>query len=76
VDTASVYGNAEAVLGEVITTINLRPKLFVATKLEAPEPAELKRSQGRLKIEKIDDLLEVMGRGPGAKYPSARLAVS
>jgi aryl-alcohol dehydrogenase-like predicted oxidoreductase len=32
----------------------LRPKLFVATKLEAPEPAELKRSQGRLKIEKID----------------------
>ena len=45
VDTASVYGNAEAVLGEVITTINLRPKLFVATKLEAPDAAELKRSR-------------------------------
>src|ERR1700720_293503 len=43
VDTASVYGEAEAVVGEVITTMNLRPKLFVATKLEAPDPAELKR---------------------------------
>jgi diketogulonate reductase-like aldo/keto reductase len=54
VDTASVYGEAEAVVGEVITTMNLRPKLFVATKLEAPDPAELKRSQGRLQTEKID----------------------
>jgi aryl-alcohol dehydrogenase-like predicted oxidoreductase len=54
VDTASVYGDAEAVLGDVIATTNLRPKLFVATKLEAPDAAELKRSQGRLKTEKID----------------------
>ena len=53
-DTASVYGDAEAVVGEVITTMNLRPKLFVATKLEAPDTAELKRSQGWLKTGKID----------------------
>jgi aryl-alcohol dehydrogenase-like predicted oxidoreductase len=34
--------------------MNLRLKLFVATKLEAPDPTELKRSLGRLKTEKID----------------------
>jgi aryl-alcohol dehydrogenase-like predicted oxidoreductase len=54
VDTSSVYGDAEAVLGDVIAAANLRPKLFVATKLEAADAAELKRSQTRLKTEKID----------------------
>jgi aryl-alcohol dehydrogenase-like predicted oxidoreductase len=54
VDTASVYGDAEAVVGDVITAMNLRPKLFIATKLEASDPTELKRSQDRLKTEKID----------------------
>ena len=52
VDTSSVYGDAEAVLGEVMA--GLREKLFIATKLEAPDAAELKRSQARLKAEKID----------------------
>jgi aryl-alcohol dehydrogenase-like predicted oxidoreductase len=52
VDTSSVYGDAEAVLGEVMA--GLREKLFIATKLEAPDAAELKRSQARLKTEKID----------------------
>jgi len=32
----------------------LREKLFIATKLEAPDAAELRRSQTRLKTEKID----------------------
>jgi aryl-alcohol dehydrogenase-like predicted oxidoreductase len=54
VDTSSVYGDAEAVLGDVITAGGLWPKLFVATKLESPDAAELKRSQARLKTEKID----------------------
>jgi aryl-alcohol dehydrogenase-like predicted oxidoreductase len=54
VDTSSVYGDAEAVLGDVIAAAGLRPKLFVATKLESPDAAELKRSQARLKTEKID----------------------
>ena len=54
VDTSSVYGDAEAVLGEVIAPAGLRQKLFIATKLEAPDAAELKRSQARLKTEKID----------------------
>ena len=54
VDTSSVYGDAETVLGEVIASAGLRDKLFIATKLELPDAAELKRSQTRLKTEKID----------------------
>ena len=54
VDTASVYADAELVLGEVIAAGNLRPKLFVATKIEAPDAAELKRSQTRLQMQTFD----------------------
>jgi aryl-alcohol dehydrogenase-like predicted oxidoreductase len=54
VDTASVYADAEAVLGEVVAAGNLRAKLFVATKLEAPDAAELKRSQTRLQMQTFD----------------------
>jgi aryl-alcohol dehydrogenase-like predicted oxidoreductase len=54
VDTASVYADAEAVLGEVVAAGNLRTKLFVATKLEAPDAAELKRSQTRLQMQTFD----------------------
>jgi len=52
IDTASTYGDAEQVLGDI--TANLRPKLFIATKLEAPDEAELKRSLARLKTAKVD----------------------
>ena len=48
VDTSSVYGEAETVLGEAIVPAGLREKLFIATKLEAPNAAELKRSQARI----------------------------
>jgi aryl-alcohol dehydrogenase-like predicted oxidoreductase len=54
VDTASSYGDAETVLGEVIAQAPLRDKLFIATKLEAPSAAELKQSLGRLKTAKLD----------------------
>jgi aryl-alcohol dehydrogenase-like predicted oxidoreductase len=54
IDTASTYGDAESVLGEVIAADNLRAKLFIATKLESPNAAELKRSLSRLKTEKLD----------------------
>jgi hypothetical protein len=42
-DTASTYGDAESVLGEVTAAAGLRDKRFVATKLEAPDAQELKR---------------------------------
>ncbi len=54
VDTSSVYGDAEAVLGDVMAPAGLRGKLFIATKLEAPDAAELKRSLTRLKTEKVE----------------------
>ena len=54
IDTASSYGDAEAVLGEVIAAAGLRDRLFIATKLEAPDPAELKRSLARLKTDRLD----------------------
>jgi aryl-alcohol dehydrogenase-like predicted oxidoreductase len=54
IDTASTYGDAESVLGKVIAIAGLRDKLFIATKLESPDAAELKRSLARLKTAKVD----------------------
>jgi aryl-alcohol dehydrogenase-like predicted oxidoreductase len=54
VDTASVYGEAETVLGNVVARAGLREKIFIATKLEAPDAAELKRSLARLETAKVD----------------------
>jgi aryl-alcohol dehydrogenase-like predicted oxidoreductase len=54
IDTASTYGNAEAVLGEAIATAKLRDKVFIATKSEAPDLAEFKGSLARLKTAKVD----------------------
>jgi aryl-alcohol dehydrogenase-like predicted oxidoreductase len=54
VDTASTYGDAEIVMGDEIAAAGLRDKIFIATKLESPNPAELKRSVSRLKTAKLD----------------------
>lgn len=54
IDTASTYGDAEIVLGGVIAAGGLRDKVFIATKVEEPDAAELKRSLGRLKTTKVD----------------------
>jgi len=54
IDTASSYGDAESVLGDVIARAGLRDKFFIATKLENADAAELKRSLARLKTEKVD----------------------
>jgi aryl-alcohol dehydrogenase-like predicted oxidoreductase len=54
IDTASTYGGAESVLGEVIAAAGLRDKLFIATKLESPDAQELKRSLARLKTASVD----------------------
>jgi aryl-alcohol dehydrogenase-like predicted oxidoreductase len=54
IDTASVYGDAEAVLGAVMAAAAQRGELFIATKLEAPDAAELKRSLARLRTEKLE----------------------
>ena len=54
IDTASTYGDAESVLGDVMALAGLRDKLFIATKLESPDVDELKRSLRRLQTEKLD----------------------
>lgn len=54
IDTASTYGDAEAVLGKVVAAAHARDKVFVATKLESPDAAELQRSLARLATSKID----------------------
>lgn len=56
VDTASSYGTAEEVIGAIAG--DLRPKLFLATKLEARKGAEAEaefaRSLKRLRVDKVD----------------------
>lgn len=54
IDTASTYGDAERILGDVIGPASLRNKLFIATKLESPDVEELKRSLNRLQTAKLD----------------------
>jgi aryl-alcohol dehydrogenase-like predicted oxidoreductase len=54
IDTASTYGDAERVLGDVIAPAGLRDRVFIATKLESPDVEELKRSLNRLQTAKVD----------------------
>jgi aryl-alcohol dehydrogenase-like predicted oxidoreductase len=54
IDTASSYGNAERILGDVIGPAGWRNKIFIATKLESPDVEELKRSLNRLQTAKLD----------------------
>ncbi len=58
IDTASTYGDAEAVIGSVVAQNKLRDRVFIATKMEATEPkagaAELQRSLKRLQVTKVD----------------------
>ena len=54
IDTASTYGDAERILGDVIGPAGLRSKLFIATKLESADVEELKRSLNRLQTAKLD----------------------
>jgi aryl-alcohol dehydrogenase-like predicted oxidoreductase len=54
IDTASTYGDAEQVLGRVMSAGGWREKIFIATKLEAPDAAELERSLTRLATRRID----------------------
>src|SRR5499427_9706566 len=54
IDTASTYGDAERILGDVIGPAGLRRQLFIATKLESGDVEELKRSLNRLQTAKLD----------------------
>jgi aryl-alcohol dehydrogenase-like predicted oxidoreductase len=72
IDTASTYGDAESVLGSVVAAGGLREKVFLATKLEAPDGAELKRSLTRLRMPKVDLLQLHNVRDPGQSLEQFR----
>lgn len=60
VDTAHAYGDSEAVIGEFTTALGNRERLFIATKLTAPDndvaqgEAMFAESLRRLRTERID----------------------
>ncbi|MBO0736060.1 MAG: aldo/keto reductase [Alphaproteobacteria bacterium] len=64
VDTASDYGAAETRLGAVLAASGLRPRVFIATKLETDELAQqaLQGSLRRLRVSRID-LMQVHNVG-------------
>jgi aryl-alcohol dehydrogenase-like predicted oxidoreductase len=59
IDTAPSYGNAEFRLGEIISEIGVRDRLFLATKFASRQPREtyaasLKASQERMRTKTFD----------------------
>jgi aryl-alcohol dehydrogenase-like predicted oxidoreductase len=57
IDTASTYGPSETALGTVLAETGLRPRVFIATKLEEDQLSDAELRQGslrRLQTERID----------------------
>jgi aryl-alcohol dehydrogenase-like predicted oxidoreductase len=58
VDTAPSYGQAETVVGDILTATNLRQRVFVSTKLEEYRPggeaAEARAALQQLQTNKVD----------------------
>ncbi len=60
IDTAPAYRNSEAVLGELIDELGVRDRLFIATKVTAPDDdvargiAQLEESFRRLRTDTLD----------------------
>jgi aryl-alcohol dehydrogenase-like predicted oxidoreductase len=58
IDTAPSYGEAESVVGDIVTAAGLRPRVFIATKLEyyrpGEEAAEAQACLTRLKTDRLD----------------------
>jgi aryl-alcohol dehydrogenase-like predicted oxidoreductase len=69
IDTAPSYGEAENVIGGILTDTGLRPRVFIATKLEeyrtGAEASEARESLRRLKTDKVDALQLHNVRDPG-----------
>ena len=54
IDTASSYGSAQGVVGELVAQTGLHQKVFISTKLEAPNTAELRLSLQELRTKQVD----------------------
>lgn len=76
IDTAPAYRNSEAVLGELVEELGVRERLFIATKVTAPDDdvargtAQMEESFRRLRTDTID-LMQVHSlTGAGAILPT------
>jgi aryl-alcohol dehydrogenase-like predicted oxidoreductase len=69
IDTAPSYGEAERVVGDILATTGLRPRAFIATKLEEYRPgaeeSEARASLQRLRTGKVDLIQLHNVRDPG-----------
>lgn len=54
IDTATSYGSAEAVVGDLVAQAGLRKRVFIATKLEDADAEELRGSLARLRTAQVD----------------------
>jgi aryl-alcohol dehydrogenase-like predicted oxidoreductase len=58
IDTASSYGAAEAVIGDLVAEAKLRDRVFLATKVRAEDAAngndEFRQSRQKLRTDKVD----------------------
>jgi aryl-alcohol dehydrogenase-like predicted oxidoreductase len=72
VDTASSYGSAESVLGDLVALAGLRGRLFIATKLEAPDDEEFRTSLRRLRTPTVDLLMLHNVRDPNQSLEKFR----
>src|SRR5207253_3769617 len=58
IDTAPSYGEAEKVVGDILAATGLRPRAFIATKLESYRTgaveSEARECLGRLRTAKLD----------------------
>jgi len=78
IDTAPSYGAAEDLLGDLLTTMTVRPKVFLATKVRTAERAqsiaEMQQSQRRLRSNRLD-LMQLHNVGTSAKETAAQVAL-
>ena len=58
VDTAPIYGTSESVIGDLVSELGIRDKLFLATKTDitgrTPAPESMRQSAQRLRTDVID----------------------
>jgi len=78
IDTAPSYGNAESVVGELLSELNVRDQVFLATKVRATgrdnSIAEMQQSLRRLRTEKLD-LMQLHNIGASSSDAAAQIAL-
>jgi len=78
IDTAPSYGAAETVVGGLLAEMNVRDKVFLATKVRAAgrdgSIAEMQQSLRRLRTDKLD-LMQLHNVGPSAGDTAAQIAL-